>query len=55
MLKNISYLGITAGASAPEELVQSIVQKCSEYGYSSEEELDGLEENIYFKIPAELR
>ena len=55
MLKNISSLGITAGASAPEELVQSIVQKCSGYGYSSEEELDGLEENIYFKLPAELR
>ena len=55
MLKNISSLGITAGASAPEELVQSIVKKCSGFGYQNEEELDGLEENIYFKLPAELR
>ena len=55
MLKNVSALGITAGASAPEELVQSIVYKCVSFGYSNEEELDGLEENIYFKLPAELR
>ena len=55
MLRNISSLGITAGASAPEELVQSIVKKCSGFGYQNEEELDGLEENIYFKLPAELR
>ena len=55
MLKNISSLGITAGASAPEELVQSIVKKCSGFGYQNEEELDGIEENIYFKLPAELR
>ena len=55
MLKNVSALGITAGASAPEDLVQSIVRKCISFGYSSEEELDGLEENIYFKLPAELR
>lgn len=55
MLKNVSALGITAGASAPEELVQSIVHKCVSFGYSNEEELDGLEENIYFKLPAELR
>ena len=55
MLKNISSLGITAGASAPEELVQSIVKKCLGFGYQNEEELDGLEENIYFKLPAELR
>ena len=55
MLENVSSLGITAGASAPEELVQSIVQKCTDFGYSNEEELDGLEENIYFKLPSELR
>ena len=55
MLKNVSALGITAGASAPEDLVQSIVRKCISFGYSNEEELDGLEENIYFKLPAELR
>ena len=55
MLENVSSLGITAGASATEELVQSIVQKCTDFGYSNEEELDGLEENIYFKLPSELR
>jgi 4-hydroxy-3-methylbut-2-enyl diphosphate reductase len=55
MLHNISSLGITAGASAPEELVQLIVKKCMTFGYENLEELDGLKENIFFKLPVELR
>lgn len=55
MLHNISSLGVTAGASAPEELVQSIVKKCMTFGYKNLEELDGLKENIFFKLPLELR
>ena len=55
MVHNISSLGVTAGASAPEELVQSIVKKCMTFGYQNVEEIDGLKENIFFKLPAELR
>ena len=55
MFHNISSLGVTAGASAPEELVQSIVKKCMTFGYQNVEEIDGLKENIFFKLPAELR
>lgn len=55
MLHNITSLGITAGASAPEELVQLIVKKCMTFGYENLEELDGLKENIFFKLPVELR
>ena len=55
MVYNISSIGVTAGASAPEELVQSIVKKCMTFGYQNVEEIDGLKENIFFKLPAELR
>lgn len=55
MVHNISSIGVTAGASAPEELVQSIVKKCMTFGYQNAEEIDGLKENIFFKLPAELR
>ena len=55
MVHNISSIGVTAGASAPEELVQSIVKKCMTFGYQNVEEIDGLKENIFFKLPAELR
>ena len=55
MVHNISSIGVTAGASAPEELVQSIVKRCMTFGYQNVEEIDGLKENIFFKLPAELR
>jgi len=55
MVHNISSLGVTAGASAPEELVQSIVKKCMTFGYQKVEEIDGLKENVFFKLQAELR
>ena len=48
-------MGITAGASAPEELVQQMVQKCNLLGYKANEEISGLKEEVYFKLPAELR
>ena len=54
-LDNINVMGITAGASAPEELVQQMVQKCNLLGYKVSEEISGLQEEVYFKLPAELR
>ena len=54
-LKNISKLGITSGASAPEELVKEIISYCEGFGFSIVEEIQGLKENISFKLPKELR
>ena len=47
--------GITAGASAPEELVQSVIARMKEFGVTDVEELQGLEENMFFEVPKELR
>ncbi|MFD0966581.1 4-hydroxy-3-methylbut-2-enyl diphosphate reductase [Seminibacterium arietis] len=54
-LENIQIIGITAGASAPEVLVQSVVNRLKELGVSSVEELQGCEENTVFEVPKELR
>lgn len=52
---NVKTIGITAGASAPEELVQSIISRLKEFGADTIEELQGLEENMFFEVPKELR
>jgi len=48
-------IGVTAGASAPEILVQQVIQKLAEHGFDLAEESSGIEENVVFNIPAELR
>ena len=52
---DVKTVGITAGASAPEELVQSIISRLQEFGANTIEELQGLEENMFFEVPKELR
>ncbi len=53
-LKDVATIGITAGASAPEELVQGVIMRLGEFGEVDLEELSGVEENIIFKLPHEL-
>lgn len=50
-----SRFGITAGASAPEVLVQQVVERLREICHKEPEELEGVEENIVFSMPKELR
>jgi 4-hydroxy-3-methylbut-2-enyl diphosphate reductase len=50
-----SVIGVTAGASAPESLVQEVVTRLKEWGVESDQELDGIEESIVFVLPKELR
>ena len=47
--------GITAGASAPEVLVQQVVKRLQEIGHIEPQELVGVKENIVFSMPKELR
>jgi 4-hydroxy-3-methylbut-2-enyl diphosphate reductase len=46
---------LTAGASAPEVLVQEVVEKLGEWGVEHPRELDGQREHVVFALPRELR
>jgi len=48
-------VGVTAGASAPELLVQQVVARLYEWGGTGAQELRGREETIVFALPRELR
>ena len=54
-LKGKERLGLTAGASAPAELVENVIAKLREWGVSSIKNQDGKEENIVFSLPKELQ
>ncbi len=54
-LEQVEVIGLTAGASAPEELVQGVVDRIRAYLPVTVEKLDGIEENIEFRLPPELR
>lgn len=53
--ENVSKVGVTAGASAPEELVDQILNKIQELGAKEIEEIQGREENMFFEVPKELQ
>ncbi|OOF71011.1 4-hydroxy-3-methylbut-2-enyl diphosphate reductase [Rodentibacter caecimuris] len=53
--ENVTTIGVTAGASAPEELVQSVISRLKFFGADDVEELQGLEENMFFEVPKELQ
>jgi 4-hydroxy-3-methylbut-2-enyl diphosphate reductase len=48
-------VGLTAGASAPEELVLDVIERLRTLGEVEVVQLHGIEENIEFRLPAELR
>jgi 4-hydroxy-3-methylbut-2-en-1-yl diphosphate reductase len=50
-LKNCKTLGITAGASTPEEIVQSVIACIHKYEPSEVEEVILTEENVLFQLP----
>ncbi|MDN3648264.1 4-hydroxy-3-methylbut-2-enyl diphosphate reductase [Reinekea marina] len=52
---NATRIGVTAGASAPDILVKQVIEGLVSMGADSPIELDGVEENITFSIPKELR
>ena len=47
-------IGITAGASAPEILVQEVIARLREWGAAPAREMQGRPENIVFSLPREL-
>jgi 4-hydroxy-3-methylbut-2-enyl diphosphate reductase len=44
-------IGVTAGASAPEVLVQAVIDRLKEIGAKSVRKLDGIEEHVTFPLP----
>jgi len=54
-LSNKKTVGVTAGASAPEVLVQEVIDRLRNAGGKTVVEHDGIEETISFSIPKELR
>ena len=53
-LEGAQTVGITAGASAPEELVQGLIDRLGNMFDVIVTDLDGIEENVTFKLPREL-
>ena len=48
-------VGVTAGASAPEILVQQVLHQLKDWGGQVPQEIAGREESVYFALPRELR
>lgn len=51
---NVKTVGITAGASAPEHLVQGVISSLGKIKNITIEEIDGIKENTRFKLPESL-
>lgn len=54
-LKSKRAIGVTAGASAPENLVLDVVKRLQQLGAKPPQEMDGVVEDIHFTMPKELR
>ena len=51
----VQSVGVTAGASAPEVLIQEVLQQLQDWGGDLPSELSGIEENVTFSLPKALR
>jgi len=54
-LENVATIGLTAGASAPEVLIEEIVEACRRRYQVAVEQITLREETVSFKLPRELR
>ena len=54
-LDGISTVGVTSGASAPEILVEELLERLKEYGFANVEVVTKAEEHLLFSMPPELR
>ena len=54
-LNNVEVIGVTAGASAPEVLVQEVISQLQVWGGQTVEENKGIDEKVVFSLPKELR
>jgi 4-hydroxy-3-methylbut-2-enyl diphosphate reductase len=54
-LDGVTTVGVTSGASVPEELVSAVLDTLAGYGFGSVEEVEAVEEHMTFALPRELR
>jgi len=54
-LEDTAQVGVTAGASAPEVLVERVIARLLDWGASSVKEMSGREETVVFRLPRSLQ
>jgi 4-hydroxy-3-methylbut-2-en-1-yl diphosphate reductase len=54
-LAGVGTVGVTSGASVPEDLVAGVLDRLAEYGFSDVEEIEAVRESMRFALPQELR
>ena len=54
-LKDVDTIGVTAGASAPEALVEGVIARLRDWGAHAVESLPGQEEKVVFSLPKALQ
>jgi len=53
-LEGVNRVGLTAGASAPEVLVEQVSERLAGLGYTNQRDLDLIREDVRFTLPSEL-
>jgi 4-hydroxy-3-methylbut-2-enyl diphosphate reductase len=54
-LDGVGTVGVTSGASVPEDLVSGVLDWLSEHGFGDVEEVEAVEERLTFALPPEVR
>jgi 4-hydroxy-3-methylbut-2-enyl diphosphate reductase len=54
-LEGHETVGLTAGASSPEVLVERVVDRLAELGFGEREDVEIAREDVFFRLPASLR
>ena len=53
-LDGVRRIGLTAGASAPEVLVEQVSERLAQFGFTDQRDLDLIREDVRFTLPPEL-
>jgi len=53
-LEGASVIGLTAGASTPEELVQNCISRLEDYGVNQVENVEYTQEDVFFQLPKQV-
>jgi 4-hydroxy-3-methylbut-2-enyl diphosphate reductase len=54
-LEGVTTVGVTSGASVPEDLVAGVLDRLAEHGFGDVEEVEAVQERMVFALPRELR